>query len=175
MENGLIHVYHGGGKGKTTCGIGLCIRAAGAGMKVLVVQFLKKSDSSEVRILQNIPEITYLDGVQSSKFVFQMNEQEKETEKALYGQLFQKICQLVKENDYDLLFMDEILHAVNFDMISEGELIHFLKEKPDKLEVVLTGYHPGEAILNIADYVSFIDKVKHPFDRGVHERIGIEK
>ncbi len=173
MEKGLIHVYYGGGKGKTTCGMGLCIRAAGAGLKVLIVQFLKTSDSSEVNILKTIPGITYLEGVQNPKFIFQMSEEEKERERNLYRELFLRICRLAGE--YDVLFMDEILHAVNFGMISKENLVEFLKNKPEGLEIILTGYHPAEEVLDVADYVSFIDKVKHPFDQGIPERIGIEK
>ena len=76
-ERGLIHIYHGNGKGKTTCGMGLCVRAAGAGKKVLIYQFLKNSHSSELNILRNVPGITVMEGKEDAKFTFQMTEEEK--------------------------------------------------------------------------------------------------
>ena len=77
MRQGLVHIYHGDGKGKTTCGIGLCVRAAGAGDKVLIYQFLKDNSSSERRILERIPNITVMDGKEDIKFTFQMTDEEK--------------------------------------------------------------------------------------------------
>lgn len=175
MAKGLVHIYYGDGKGKTTCGTGLCVRAAGAGMKVLVFPFLKVGDSSEYHILENIPQITVLKGTENEKFIFQMTAEELEKEKDFYKQKFDLICKKVIEEDLDLVFLDEVLHAVNNELLPEEELLRFLEEKPEKLEVVLTGYNPSQKLLDRADYVSHIQKVKHPFDTGVKERVGIEK
>lgn len=175
MNKGLVHIYHGGGKGKTTCGVGLCVRAAGAGMKVLIFQFMKTGESSELNILKKIPQIVIEKGTQNEKFIFQMNEKEKEEERNFYKQKFEFICKKVMEEEIDLLFLDEVLHAVNYDMLPENVLLNFLENKPEKLEVVLTGYHPSKRFMEAADYISFIDKIKHPFDCGVPERLGIEK
>ena len=125
MQKGLVHIYHGDGKGKTTCGVGLCIRAAGAGMKVLVFQFLKKNDSSELNILRNLPNITVMDGLDSAKFVFQMTEQEKAKARDFYENAFEDICRKAVKEEYDLLFLDEGLHAVNYGMLSEERLLDF--------------------------------------------------
>ncbi|MCI9174634.1 MAG: cob(I)yrinic acid a,c-diamide adenosyltransferase [Lachnospiraceae bacterium] len=175
MQKGLVHIYHGDGKGKTTCGVGLCVRAAGAGMKVLVFQFLKKNDSSERNILKSIPNVTVMNGLDSAKFVFQMTEQEKEAAREFYENAFQVICEKVAEEGYGLLFLDEVIHAVNYGMLPEERLIDFLKNRPEGLEVVMNGYRPSEALQEAADYISWIQKEKHPFDRGVPERLGIEK
>lgn len=175
MQKGLVHIYHGDGKGKTTCGMGLCMRAAGAGMKVLVFQFLKKNDSSELNILRNLQNITVMDGLDSAKFVFQMTGQEKTDARNFYENAFETICEKMEKEGYDLLFLDEVLHAVNNGMISEKRLLDFLKNRPGKLEVVRNGYYPSEALQAAADYISLISKEKHPFDRGVPERLGIEK
>ncbi len=175
MQKGFVHIYHGNGKGKTTCGVGLCIRAAGAGMKILIFQFLKKNDSSELNILRSIPNITVMDGLDSAKFVFQMTDQEKAEARNFYENAFKTICDKVVKEDYDLLFLDEGLHAVNYGMLSEECILDFLKNRPEKLEVVLNGYHPSEALQNAADYISLIGKEKHPFDKGIPERLGIEK
>lgn len=175
MEKGLVHIYHGDGKGKTTCGMGLCVRAAGAGMNVLVFQFLKRNNSSELNVLKNISNIDVLEGTDVVKFVFAMNDQEKEDMKLFYQYAWKEIIAMVNTNKYDLLFLDEVLHAVNANMIEEEQLLNFLKNKPKHLEVVMTGYYPSEKIKDAADYISFIQKEKHPFDRGIGERIGIEK
>lgn len=175
MQKGLVHIYHGDGKGKTTCGMGLCIRAAGAGMKVLIFQFLKKNDSSELNIMRKIPNITVIDGLDSAKFVFQMTDQEKKDARDFYENAFESICDRIVKEEYDLLFLDEALHAVNYGMLPEERLIEFLKNRPEKLEVVMNGYHPTEALQEAADYISCISKEKHPFDRGIPERLGIEK
>lgn len=175
MKEGFVHIYHGDGKGKTTSGVGLCIRAAGAGMKVFIFQFMKVPGSSEFNILENIPQITVLEGTHNEKFLFQMTEEEKEEERDFYEEKFELICKKVIEEDIDLLFLDEILHAVNYGMLPEEKLIEFLENRPKKLEVVLTGYDPSERLMEKADYISYIGKVKHPFDRGVPERLGIEK
>lgn len=175
MNRGLIHIYHGNGKGKTTCGMGLCVRAAGAGKKVLIYQFLKNSQSSERAILKTIPQITLMEGKEDAKFTFNMSEAEKAANKAYYMEKFGEICRTAVDGDYDVLFLDEVLHVINKDMVDEAAVLDFLKHKPEKLEVIMNGYHPSEALIEIADYVSHIKKEKHPFDEGIPARVGIEK
>ena len=94
MRKGLVHIYHGDGKGKTTCGMGLCVRAAGAGDKVLIYQFLKNSKSSERSILEKIPNITLMDGKEDAKFTFNMTDEEKEANKIYYGKVDRKSTRL---------------------------------------------------------------------------------
>lgn len=175
MRTGLIHIYYGDGKGKTTCGMGLCVRAAGAGLKVLVFQFLKDNDTSELRILEQIPNIVIEKGLDHVKFTFLMNEAEKNEAKEFYTDAFRRITKRALNEEFDLLFLDEILHAVNNQIINEKELIEFLENKPQKLEVVINGYFPSEELLSLADYVSHIQKEKHPFDKKIPQRLGIEK
>lgn len=175
MRKGLIHIYHGDGKGKTTCGMGLCVRAAGAGLKVLIYQFLKNSKSSERNILEHIPNITLMDGKEDAKFTFNMTEEEKKANKIYYTEIFKEICQKAVEGDYDVLFMDEVLHVINQKMIDEDDVLEFLKNKPEKLEVIINGYYPSEKMRAAADYISHIQKEKHPFDSGIPARVGIEK
>ena len=174
-ERGLIHIYHGNGKGKTTCGMGLCVRAAGAGKRVLIYQFLKNSHSSELNILRNVPGITVMEGKEDAKFTFQMTEEEKAENKKYYIQKFQEICKKAVDEDYDVLFLDESLHVINKDMLDEELVLDFLKNKPEKLEIIMNGYHPSEKLQEAADYISLIQKEKHPFDQGIPARVGIEK
>ena len=169
---GLVHIYCGDGKGKTTTSVGLTIRAAGSGKKVLFHQFLKDNSSSERTILEKQPEITIVPGKEFQKFTFQMNEEELNELREYNNEMLDKLFEMAK--DYDMLVMDESVYAIDKDLFDEEKLIKHLEEKPFSLEVVLSGRNPSENLMNHADYVSEIKKVKHPFDQGVSSRIGIE-
>ena len=148
MEKGLIHIYCGDGKGKTTAAIGLSVRAAGSGMRVLFVQFLKKAETSELNILTNLPQVTVLRPSEDESWM---------------------------DTQADLLVLDEAVGAYNREAIDRAKLLDFLKKKPEPLEVVMTGRNPSQELIDLADYVSEIRKIKHPFDRGIRARTGIEK
>ena len=174
---GLIHIYCGDGKGKSTAAAGLAVRAAGRGLKVLMVRFLKTDDSGEVPVLQGIPGITLVPCDKTFGFTFRMTPEEKKEAAAYYQQKFLDACRLAGQegkNQVDLLILDEIMAAVNTGMVSQEDVIRFLEEKPDHLEVVLTGRNPSEKLASLADYVSEIRAVKHPFTEGVSAREGIE-
>ena len=156
MNNGLIHLYTGEGKGKTTAAMGLVLRAAGSGLDVLIFQFLKDNSSSERIILEQIPNVTCLPGKDRVKFVSKMDE-------------IIKFC-----GPFDVLVLDEILCAVQLGVLSEEKLVEFLEHKPRGLEIVLTGHVVSDKVLELADYVTEIRKVKHPYDQGITAREGIE-
>lgn len=169
---GLVHIYCGDGKGKTTCSVGLSVRAAGSGKKVLFHQFLKNNTSSERASLAKIPQITVVPGREFMKFTFQMSEEELQKMREYNDAMLDKLFAMAR--DYDMLVMDESVYSIDKQLLSEEKLIQYLKEKPHSLEVVLTGRNPSEALKACADYVSEIRKVKHPFDQGISSRIGIE-
>lgn len=171
---GCIHIYCGNGKGKTTCGMGLCTRAAGYGLQVLIYQFMKNNKSCERKVLSSLDNVTFIDGLESEKFSFQMTDEEKAERKAYYEAQFKKITALVREASYDVLFLDEIIYTINAGLFDEALLLQFLKEKPQPLEVILTGQGPSPELIRLADYVSEIQKKKHPFDQGLPARRGIE-
>ena len=160
MDNvkGCLHIYCGDGKGKTTAAVGLAVRAAGYGMKVLFCQCMKDGTSSEVEMLQKLG-IDYC--CCTEKFGFYWNMTEEQKEKA-------------KEENYGMLVIDEFMSAYQYGMIAPREAIRFLMERPEGLEVVLTGRDPGEELIELADYVTEMKKRKHPFDKGVKARKGIE-
>lgn len=174
MEQGLLHIYCGDGKGKTTCATGLAVRCAGAGGKVLWVQFLKKDTSGERKSLEKLPNITLLPGYENIKFTFSMTEEEKTQAASFYKRQLLEIRELVKKQFYDLLIMDEAIGAINTGMLEEEEVVTFLNEKPKGLEVVLTGREPSDQMVSLADYVTNMQKIKHPFDRGISARKMIE-
>ncbi len=170
---GLVHLYCGDGKGKTTCGVGLTVRAAGSGRKVLFHQFLKDNSSSERKVLERIPEITIVPGRNYEKFTFQMTAGELEEVLENNDSIFRTLSGQAAQ--YDVLVLDEALYAIDKGLLSEEPVLAFLEEKPAGLEVVLTGRNPSQKMMDHADYISEICKRKHPFDRGISARIGIER
>ena len=172
---GLIHIYCGDGKGKTTAAVGLAVRCAGRGNKVLLVQFLKSRDSGELYSLAKLPDIEVMRGKESKKFTFQMNEEEKHALLIEHNKMFEQVLAKIKNGGYSLLILDEVIGALNAKVFEMPKLIEFLRHKPENLEVVLTGRNPALKLVEIADYVSEMRKVKHPMDKGIMAREGIEK
>lgn len=172
---GLIHIYCGDGKGKTTAAVGLAVRCAGRGNKVLLVQFLKSRDSGELYSLAKLPDIEVMRGKESKKFTFQMNEEEKHALLIEHNKMFEQVLAKIKNGGYSLLILDEVIGALNAKVFEMPKLIEFLRHKPENLEVVLTGRNPAPELVEIADYVSEMRKVKHPIDKGIMAREGIEK
>ncbi len=171
---GYIHIYCGDGKGKTSAALGLAVRAAGRGKKVLIVRFLKNENSGEVPALRKIPGITVTPCDREFGFVFRMNEEKRAEAASYYRQMFEQACREAEEGEYDILILDEIMAACNYEMVPEADLTAFLKDRPQRLEVVLTGREPSGRLLDLADYVSEIRMRKHPFERGIPAREGIE-
>nr|MBQ6241701.1 cob(I)yrinic acid a,c-diamide adenosyltransferase [Lachnospiraceae bacterium] len=172
--NGLIHIYCGENKGKTTASVGLSVRAAGAGKKVLFTQYLKRGDSAELGAMRLIPGIRILVCDKPYGFIWTMDDEEKARAHADFTGLFEEAVRIAAEEEYDLLVLDEILGAIACGMVPEDAVIRFLQEKPAGLEVVLTGRDPSPALVDLADYVTEMKKIKHPFDKGVPARKGIE-
>lgn len=171
---GLVHIYCGDGKGKTSAAVGLAVRFAGSGGKVLFYQFMKPESSGERRMLQQLSDITVLSGYQVSKFSFQMNESEKAEAAVGYQKQFSEIIQMVQNEAYGLLVLDEIMSCISCGFLDIEAVLHFLECRPQSLEVVMTGRNPDARLIACADYVSEIQKVKHPFDAGITARSGIE-
>ena len=156
---GLIHIYCGDGKGKTTAAVGLAVRCAGRGNKVLLVQFLKSRDSGELYSLAKLPDIEVMRGKESKKFTFQMNEEEKHALLIEHNKMFEQVLAKIKNGGYSLLILDEVIGALNAKVFEMPKLIEFLRHKPENLEVVLTGRNPAPELVEIADYVSEMRKV----------------
>lgn len=169
-----VHVYCGEGKGKTTAAMGLAVRAAGREKKVLITRFLKTDQSGEVKPLSQIPGITVTPCEKSFGFYFQMTDDEKKEAAIYYDALWKETAKKAVDLGFDLLVLDEVMAAMSFGFVKEEEVKAFLRERPPGLEVVLTGRDPSEAILDLADYVSELHKVKHPYDKGIRAREGVE-
>ena len=175
MESGLIHIYCGDGKGKTTAAMGLGMRAAGRSKKVLLTQFLKSNKTGELNSIEKLSEFFHVvKGVPAKKFVWNMNEEEKLEVKKEHTNRFREVTKKAIEEEYDLLILDEIIATINRDFVMLSEVIDFLKNKPTGLEVVMTGRNPKEELIELADYVSEIKAIKHPYNKGIKSRVGIE-
>lgn len=171
---GRIHIYCGDGKGKTTAALGLGLRACGRGKQVLLTQFLKGENSGERMVLKNICGFTLTECPQKMKFTFAMSAEEKQAEAKHCEELLEESFRNAQAGKCDLLILDEIFGAVSCGMINGEHLLAFIKNKPAPLELVLTGRNPGEEITALADYVTEMKKIKHPYELGVPAREGIE-
>ena len=169
---GLIHLYCGDGKGKSTAAAGLALRAAGAGKRVLFLQFFKDGSSSEISLLRTIPGVEVLVCPRHFGRFRNMSEEQRAEAREAYGALFEEACW--KAQKADLLVLDEAVSACGHGVISEDKLLAFLRDRPEQLEVVLTGREPPEGLYAAADYITRMEKLRHPFDVGVPARLGIE-
>lgn len=175
MDKGLIHIYCGDGKGKTTAAMGLAIRAAGRKKKVFITQFLKSGKSGELVSLEKLNEyITFLPGRPVNKFVWNMNDEEKMAAKKEHTARFKEILDIINGENYDLLILDEMIATINNGFVELSEVVEFLKNKPETLEVVMTGRDPKEELIKLANYVTEMKCIKHPFEEGIPSRVGIE-
>lgn len=174
MNKGLVHIYCGDGKGKTTAAMGLSIRAAGRDLKVLIVQFLKSQKTGELDSLKKIENIKVLRGDENCTFTFKMTDDQKVGALKAHMKILNEAIEDCRSGKVNLLVLDEIMAAYNHDLVDKEILINFIKNKPINLEIVMTGRNPKEELLNLADYISEIKKVKHPYDNGITARIGIE-
>ncbi len=168
----MIHLYHGHGKGKTTAAVGLAVRAAGAGMRVLFVQFFKNGSSSEVKMLSSLPGVDVLiPEVWHGRYKKMSEEQQEETKKC-YTELMRDVAD--RADGYGLIVLDESVSAYNYGMFDRESFLDMLRSWKDVREAVLTGRDPAPELREIADYVTEMKKEKHPFDLGVNARKGIE-
>ena len=189
---GLVHVYTGDGKGKTTASLGLAMRALGANLRVYMIQFLKSADTGELytvkRYLPNMKIVQF--GVEaindkqsriyefvprskkektSSKFTFQPDEAEREA----CRRGMEHAHNVIGSGEYDLVILDEINCALNKDIVPIEKVLNLVKNHGN-VELVFTGMGAPEKIKEVADYVSYIKKIRHPWEKGIKARKGIE-
>lgn len=169
MENGLVHLYWGDGKGKTTAAMGLALRALESGRSVSIVQFLKGTESGEITQLIRLG-ASVRRGCAGGKFVFQMNEAEKAETRV---QQTENLRAAMAEKP-GLLILDEACAAWELGMVDRTLLRYAVERKPAAQEVVLTGRSPAEWMQRVADYSTEMRCVRHPYEKGVAARRGIE-
>ena len=171
---GLVHIYCGKGKGKTTASVGAAVRAAGNGKTVLIKRFLKNDHTGEVEAIKQIPGITVLPCTRQFGFSWKMKQEEQEEAKEYYGKELEKAWKMALDQEIDMLVLDEAVGACTLGFIEEERLLELIGSKPEKLEVILTGRNPSETLLAAADYVTEMVMRAHPYTRGIPARKGIE-
>lgn len=171
---GMLHIYCGDGKGKTTAAVGLAVRAAGSGMRVHIVQLLKGGKTSELEALKRIPGITVNRSNKNYGFTFKMSERTMDQVKICHDRLLKDAEEKMKKGDVDMLIIDEFNAAYEYELLNRTLADRLVLEKPDHVEMILTGRNPMQKFLDIADYVSEIHMIKHPYTKGITARKGIE-
>jgi len=174
-EKGLVIVYTGNGKGKTTAALGMALRAVGYDHKVCMLQFIKGSwhygemDSSK-KLEPNLELIAVGKG-----FVGILDDNSPREEHEKFAEEALKICrEKIFSEKYDVVILDEVNYAINLELISIEDIIKLIKEKPDDLDLVLTGNHAKNEIIELADLVTEMKEIKHPFKSGIKAKKGID-
>ncbi|MDP8012017.1 MAG: cob(I)yrinic acid a,c-diamide adenosyltransferase [Thermoplasmata archaeon] len=187
LKKGLVEIYTGNGKGKTTAAIGLAVRAAGYGLKVYIIHFMKSKKYGESRSLKKIEGIKEIyigkpyfitkDPSIKDKFkdvvVFEPGHP-PEDYKELIRKGLEKVKNILKSGKYDIIILDEIITANYFELVSTDEIKSIIDEKPKNVEIILTGRYASEDLISIADLVTEMKEVKHPYQKGIIARKGIE-
>lgn len=171
MNKGYVHVYTGNGKGKTTAALGLSMRAAGAGMRVFIAQFVKGMDYSELHSFAKLSDRITLKQFGRRCFIYR----EPETDDVLIArQGLEEVRKTIASGDYQLVIMDEANIATYYNLFSVDELLAIIDAKPEHVELVITGRNADDRVIERADLVTEMHEVKHYYTQGVLARAGIE-
>ena len=171
---GLIHLYMGDGKGKTTAAVGLAVRGIGRGLKVAFFQFLKDGSSGELVSLRKLG-VHVESGLPSRGFTWEREEESKRQLLELHNERLKSAKALIADGGIDLLILDEIIGATSYGYADEEQLLDLLDTKPEHCEIVLTGRDPKPAVVDRVDYLTEMKLQKHPFmEKGIEARAGIE-
>ncbi|MFA6320701.1 MAG: cob(I)yrinic acid a,c-diamide adenosyltransferase [Candidatus Omnitrophota bacterium] len=170
LNKSCVHVYTGNGKGKTTAALGLVLRASGAGLKVSIQQFIKSGNYSEIKALRKISNV---DLAQCGRKSFIKGKpSEADSECAKRG--FEKAKDDIFSEKYDLVVLDEINVAMKLGLVNTREVAAIIKDRPKSVEIILTGRDCPAMIKEIADLVTEMREMRHPYRRGIKARRGIE-
>jgi len=172
LEKGMVQVYTGDGKGKTSAAFGLALRAVGRGLKVYVIQFIKGGfDYGELHIVEKLPNLQLVT-FGRGRFITTLPPSEEDVK--LAREAFELAKKVVKNGEHDVVVLDEINVALNLKMIETREVVELIKNKPKHVELVLTGRYAPTQIIEVADLVTEMREVKHPYAQGLPPRKGIE-
>ena len=172
LSRGLVQVFTGDGKGKTSAALGIVLRALGHGLKVHIAYFMKGDyPYGEHRILSKLPNVTFA-SFGGSGFIDPANIKPEEKEQARKALAAAREAML--SGNYDLVVLDEVNLAAAWKLVELDEVVRLIKDKPQNVELILTGRHADAKLIKLADLVTEMLKIKHPYDRGVMARKGIE-
>ncbi len=174
MEKGLMHIYHGDGKGKTTAAIGLAVRAAGAGMRVSFVQFMKDGTSAELDVLKKIEKVEVYAIKNTFGFTWNMRDEDRIKLRMHNDRAMRAIIKAVKEEIYQLVIVDEMMSAYQGGFVDKSSVHELVQLCKGTTELVFTGRNPAKELLGKADYITEMRNERHPYERGISARVGIE-
>ena len=173
FEKGYIQIYTGNGKGKSTAAIGQAVRAAGFGLRTYIAQFMKEFPYNELNSLKHLSEWITIEQFGGDKFVYKKEPPDKiEIDKARRGIAMAKNKMLSRK--YDLIILDEVCVAIYFGLFSDEEILTFIKQKPENVEMILTGRYCPDKLIEKADLVTEMNELKHYYQEGITSRKGIE-
>ncbi|MDI6892828.1 MAG: cob(I)yrinic acid a,c-diamide adenosyltransferase [Actinomycetota bacterium] len=183
LERGLVQIYTGEGKGKTTAALGLALRAVGGGFKVYMFQFLKRSPTGELTSAKLLepsfkleqcgrgPEVHIKEG-----FTLKVHPEGEfsEEDRRLVKAALERARRVMKSGQYDVVILDEINLALHYHLVELDEVLRLIEDKPTDVELILTGRYAPPELIEVADLVTEMVEVKHPFKKGIRARRGIE-
>jgi cob(I)alamin adenosyltransferase len=168
----MLQVYTGDGKGKTTAALGLALRAAGAGFKVFIAQFIKGMEYSEFKMIKLLEKYITLKQYGRDCFI-EKDPTSEDIDAARYG--LEEMGKILKSGEYQLVILDEANIAIYYKLFSEDELLKIIEERADDVEVVVTGRKAPPRLIEKADLVTEMKELKHYYNKGILARKGIEK
>ena len=174
MEKGLIHIYHGDGKGKTTAAVGLAVRAAGAGMRVVFVQFMKDGTSAELNVLKRIDGIEVHAVQNIYGFTWNMRDDDRMQLRMQNDKCIKAMIKMAKEELHQMIVVDEMLSAYQGGFVDKSAVLELMQLCKGSIELVFTGRNPAKELLDRADYITEMKKERHPYEKGITARVGIE-
>ncbi len=174
VQNGLIHIYTGTGKGKTTAALGLCFRAAGWGIRSAFIQFMKGQDTGEIHAAELFKELMIFEQYGSSGFVKDKSSSSYREHLVTTVKGLARTEELLKEKRFSIIVLDEILTLPQFGLLPEKKIIDLIEMKPETTELILTGRGATPELIRRADLVTEMREVKHYYSSGVIARKGIE-
>jgi cob(I)alamin adenosyltransferase len=173
LNRGYVQIYTGNGKGKTTAAIGQAVRAAGFGFKTYIAQFMKEYPYNELNSLKHLSKWITIEQFGGDEFVYKKELPcEKDLKKAKKG--LQTAKEKMLGGEYELIILDEAIVAIYFKLLQTDELDDIIKQKPENVELILTGRYCPDGLLELADLVTEMKEVKHYYQKGVKSRRGIE-
>ena len=172
MKRGFVQVYTGNGKGKTTAALGLSIRAAGAGLKVFIAQFIKMGDYSEIKALKRFSDLITVEQFGLGRFA---KGKPKPDDLMAAREGLKRVREIMAGDEYQVIILEEANVAAKYGLLTVQDLLGLIINKPYEKELVITGRNASPRIIDQADLVTEMKVVKHYYQKGVHARVGIEE
>lgn len=170
----MIQLYTGDGKGKTTASTGQAVRAAGRGFRVVFAQFMKGNDTGELHSLKRIENIRILRSGKQFGFYSTLSEKEKEELTEIHNGILNELLRSAEEKSCEMIILDEITYPVNWGLLDADRLKKLLAFSGDSMEIVLTGRNAAPFLRDCADYITEMKCIRHPYEKGIAARKGIE-